>query len=435
MESTPVELDTVEYIIVVTYRKLQNFLSDLCHNVAALTSLLHSLSKDHSRRGIFQFRPRLKLLMSLLILETLIFLLYVILTGEVNGILAREQSPVTVRDMTKLSKAEHRHRYVEHLLRYGKPPVIKKAELVTKHIVYEPPRTEPPRTEPLIIGEGEHVHPHDFNLVLDEPSICYDELGSPLDVFLVVLVTTTHENAAKRQAIRETWGSPKEVLGKNIITLFLLASTRANYLQARVEEESKTHHDIIQEDFKDSYKNLTLKTVMALKWTTTHCSHASYVMKTDDDMYVVYHNLVKYLALDTTRTSRLAFGFVINGSPIRDPSSKWYMPRSVYSANSYPPFMSGTGYVLSRDVAISVYKQSLDTKFLYLEDVFVAICLSKLHIRPIHNSNFNNWRTDFYTSSCRFHNLVTTHMVLPAEMYSLWNTHQRLRRSGERCQW
>ncbi len=37
---------------------------------------------------------------------------------------------------------------------------------------------------------------------------------------------------------------------------------------------------------QDTYLNLTLKTVMGLKWTAKFCNVAEFVMKTDDDIFV-----------------------------------------------------------------------------------------------------------------------------------------------------
>ena len=60
-------------------------------------------------------------------------------------------------------------------------------------------------------------------------------------------------------------------------------------------EESRTHGDILQEDFVDSYMNLTLKSVMGLKWVSNHCMKAEFVMKTDDDIYVNINSLLNHL--------------------------------------------------------------------------------------------------------------------------------------------
>jgi beta-1,3-galactosyltransferase 1 len=41
--------------------------------------------------------------------------------------------------------------------------------------------------------------------------------------------------------------------------------------QESVVDESLKHGDIIQEDFLDSYANLTVKSLMLLKWFTQGC--------------------------------------------------------------------------------------------------------------------------------------------------------------------
>ena len=41
-----------------------------------------------------------------------------------------------------------------------------------------------------------------------------------------------------------------------------------------IETESAKHHDIIQEDFIENYRNLTYKNVMGLKWNMRFCTKA-----------------------------------------------------------------------------------------------------------------------------------------------------------------
>lgn len=57
--------------------------------------------------------------------------------------------------------------------------------------------------------------------------------------------------------------------------LFLLGqSSSANNteLQSKIDDESVLHGDIIQESFIDSYNNLTLKSIMLLKWVVSNCA-------------------------------------------------------------------------------------------------------------------------------------------------------------------
>lgn len=56
-----------------------------------------------------------------------------------------------------------------------------------------------------------------------------------------------------------------------IRTVFLIGQTENNDTQDRIIEESHTYNDLIQERFLDTYNNLTLKSVMMLKWINMNC--------------------------------------------------------------------------------------------------------------------------------------------------------------------
>ncbi|XP_005449987.1 beta-1,3-galactosyltransferase 1 [Oreochromis niloticus] len=259
------------------------------------------------------------------------------------------------------------------------------------------------------------VNPHDFGYLINEDKKCESE-----PPFLVILISTTHKEFDARQAIRETWGDESTFQDVRVVTLFLLGRSTDVVLNQMVEQESQIFHDIIVEDFIDSYHNLTLKTLMGMRWVATFCSKAQYVLKTDSDIFVNMENLIFSLLKPTTKPRRRYFtGYVINGGPIRDMRSKWYMPRDLYPESKYPPFCSGTGYVFSADVAELIYKTSLHTRLLHLEDVYVGVCLRKLGIHPFQNSGFNHWKMAY--SLCRYRRVVTVHQISPEEMHRIWN--------------
>ncbi|NXW27498.1 B3GT1 galactosyltransferase, partial [Phaetusa simplex] len=221
------------------------------------------------------------------------------------------------------------------------------------------------------------INPHSFDFLINEPNKC--EKSVP---FLVILISTTHKEFDARQAIRETWGDENNFKGIKIATLFLLG------------------------------KNTD--------WVATFCSKAKYVMKTDSDIFVNMDNLIYKLLKPNTKPRRRYFtGYVINGGPIRDVRSKWYMPRDLYPDSNYPPFCSGTGYIFSADVAELIYKTSLHTRLLHLEDVYVGLCLRKLGIHPFQNSGFNHWKMAY--SLCRYRRVITVHQITPEEMHRIWN--------------
>ncbi|XP_027698205.1 beta-1,3-galactosyltransferase 5-like isoform X2 [Vombatus ursinus] len=238
--------------------------------------------------------------------------------------------------------------------------------------------------------------------------------------FLVVMVTSSHNQIKARMAIRETWGKERSVKGKRIITYFLLGITGSKEDDA-VTQESQKYRDIIQKDFLDVYFNLTLKTIMGIEWVHRFCPQSDFVMKTDCDMFVNVYYLTELL-IRKNRTTRFFTGFLkMNEFPIRNIFSKWYVSKSEYPWKKYPPFCSGTGYVFSSDIASEVYNVSEKVPFIKLEDVFMGLCLAelKIHLEELHSEQ-TFFPDGLKFSTCRFKKIVTCHFVKPVELLIYW---------------
>lgn len=248
--------------------------------------------------------------------------------------------------------------------------------------------------------------------------------------FLVLLVTSSHRQLVARMAIRKTWGRETTVQGQLVRTFFLLGASESTDEMEATTKESEEHRDIIQKDFKDVYFNLTLKTMMGLEWVYHFCPQAAFVMKTDSDMFVNVGYLTELL-LKKNKTSRFFTGYIKpHDSPIRQRFNKWFVSKFEYPWDRYPPFCSGTGYVLSSDAAIQVYNVSESVPFIKLEDVFVGLCLAKLKIRP---EELHTKQTFFpgglRFSVCRFQKIVACHFMKPQDLLIYW---QALESSQER---
>ncbi|NWQ72670.1 B3GT2 galactosyltransferase, partial [Neopipo cinnamomea] len=93
-----------------------------------------------------------------------------------------------------------------------------------------------------------------------------------------------------------------------------------------LREEDELHGDLLQQDFLDTYNNLTLKTLMGLEWVSRYCPDAAYVMKADHDVFLNPEFLVRRLLLPPRRG--LATGHVYRGTgPLRGRAYKWFVPR------------------------------------------------------------------------------------------------------------
>ncbi|XP_055021187.1 LOW QUALITY PROTEIN: beta-1,3-galactosyltransferase 2 [Boleophthalmus pectinirostris] len=257
-----------------------------------------------------------------------------------------------------------------------------------------------------------------YRYILNEPLKCKD--SAP---FLVLLIAAEPGQTEARNAIRQTWGNESAAMGLGFVRLFLLGMGKSSS-QGSIEEESRIHHDIIQQEYQDTYYNLTIKTLMGMNWVATHCPHVSYVMKTDSDMFVNTEYLIqKLLKPELPPKQRYFTGYLMRGyAPNRNKDSKWYMPPELYPSERYPIFCSGTGYVFSGDLAGLIYQASLSIRRLHLEDVYVGICLAKLRIDPQPPPNeflFNHWRVSY--SSCKYSHLITSHQFQPAELVKYWN--------------
>ena len=114
-------------------------------------------------------------------------------------------------------------------------------------------------------------------------SIC-DNTSSSSSIDLLIYVHSTPSNLKNRLLIRETWA--KRGLFPQTRLVFMLGSTSNKTIQHKLELEYQIYNDIVQQNFDDSYRNLTLKCIMALEWVSNYCPSAKYVLKTDDDVIV-----------------------------------------------------------------------------------------------------------------------------------------------------
>ena len=72
-------------------------------------------------------------------------------------------------------------------------------------------------------------------------------------------------------------------------------------------------------------------------------------------------------------------------------TEKWQVPEYIYPENSFPNAVSGSGYLITRDVIECIYAAGLRTPFLNLEDVFItglAASQCEVHLKNSQWFNF-----------------------------------------------
>ncbi|CAJ0931153.1 unnamed protein product [Ranitomeya imitator] len=212
-------------------------------------------------------------------------------------------------------------------------------------------------------------YPFPYKFLINQPDKCKNRKP-----FLVIMILGLCYDSESRHAIRETWERIQDLLG----------------------EESEIFGDIVQQDFMDTYYNLTLKTLM--------------------------DNLVHHLLNPDLPVRQNYFtGYIVaNTGPLRSKAYKWYVPEEVYPNKTYPPYCSGTGYVFSADLAKKIYDVAQEIRVIPMEDAFMGICLHELHIPPTKppKDKFNGHRINY--DRCKFKNVITVHHYARSELRSIW---------------
>ncbi|XP_068169212.1 beta-1,3-galactosyltransferase 2-like [Antennarius striatus] len=266
-------------------------------------------------------------------------------------------------------------------------------------------------------------YPYEYHFIINEPNKC--EQQKP---FLVLMVPVAPHNRVHRDIVRSTWGGVSLVLGKIVSLFFLLGRNNGEgeeQLQEQLLQESKEHQDLIQSNFLDCYKNLTIKTMVMLEWVDSHCSNASYVMKIDSDMFLNLPNLLNML-INAPKTNYMT-GLVETGAVVRrDPHSKWYIPMELYPSPHFPLYALGLGYILSLDLPKKLVEASRHVKALYIEDVYLGLCMHYLGLAPTDPPDrgyFHVFPVPY--RRCAYSKLIATTTYENADRVWIWKDFQK----------
>ena len=206
--------------------------------------------------------------------------------------------------------------------------------------------------------------------------------GGPIRA--VVVVCSAVENVARRDAIRRSWGAPRHVAALGLRVVYVVG--RAPGRDGDVSVEARRHGDVVQADFADSYANLGVKSLAALRWAAERAACARFVVKSDDDVFVNAPLLSRDLAATAHR--RFVMGHVIaRARPVRTRGAKWYTPTSLYGADVYPTYVSGAAYVISGDGVLPLLRAAAArSSVFWIEDVYVTGMLARAAGLQVHRS-------------------------------------------------
>ncbi|KAM9093801.1 beta-1,3-galactosyltransferase 2 [Sarcophilus harrisii] len=271
-------------------------------------------------------------------------------------------------------------------------------------------------------------YPYPYPFLINHPDRCKGPKGTP---FLLMLVMTQPQEVGVRQIIRQTWGNETLVPNVVICRLFVIGLPQPLFfqeVQALLEEEDKEHGDLLQVGFLDTYHNLTLKVLMGLEWIAQYCPTARYVLKVDNDVFLNPSFLIhQVLHPEKPTPPNFITGYIyLDSEPQRSSDDKWYMPPELYPQEKYPVYCAGPGYVLSVSLAIRILDMAQKVRAIYLEDVYIGLCIRELGIKPTPSPPYAFSITRQEYEHCAFHHLVLVHHFKPQELLQLWPDFQKV---------
>ncbi|KAL1513995.1 hypothetical protein ABEB36_003326 [Hypothenemus hampei] len=228
--------------------------------------------------------------------------------------------------------------------------------------------------------------------------------------FLVIFCISRASAFEARHIIRNTWGRSNNVNKWNVSLYFLIGQTTNLRKQQKIIEEAQQFDDIIQENFLDTYNNLTIKSAMMLKSFTQHCHSTSYLLKIDDDMHLNLPILMDTLKIRNETHNLLMGSAICNSTPLRNSQCKWYAgPLDYFTEMEYPDYVAGGSYCMSADAAGKLLNVALTIPIFYIEDIyFTGLCAQKLGLKLTHDFRFTFpfLRDD----PCLYRELITIHI-------------------------
>ncbi|KAF8399484.1 hypothetical protein HHK36_015350 [Tetracentron sinense] len=269
----------------------------------------------------------------------------------------------------------------------------------------------------------------------------------PLDLFIGVF--STANNFKRRMAVRRTWMQYAAVRSGAVAVRFFVGLHKNQMVNEELWTEAQTYGDTQLMPFVDYYSLITWKTIAICIFGTQAVS-AKYVMKTDDDAFVRVDELLASLNR-INLTHGLLYGLINSDSrPHRTTNSKWYISPEEWPEETYPPWAHGPGYVVSRDIAKTVYKrhkeghlkclkcthnpcfharkQAWKLEMFKLEDVAMGIWIAQMKKEGLEVRYKKEERV--YNEGCK-DGYVVAHYQGPREMLCLWQKLQE--RNEARC--
>lgn len=210
---------------------------------------------------------------------------------------------------------------------------------------------------------------------LTVPIISNNQICNSSEVDLLIYFHSLWSHFEHRRVLRESWANKNVFSDIKVRVIFILGKPPTREDQLKINNENLKTRDIIQGNFMDTQRNLTLKSIQAMQWINDNCLQAKYIVKADDDMFVNIFALTEYLLPQIYKKEKVIMCSLKENRTsviVRNPKSKWYVPEYILKNQThYPTFCSGYTALFSSDLVPELYKYSYTSPYFSVDDAYL----------------------------------------------------------------
>ncbi len=217
---------------------------------------------------------------------------------------------------------------------------------------------------------------------------------------LLVMVQSAPGNKERRDLIRETWMNSYVKEKKKFMVKFVIGTFGLNNYETSslTSEQDKFNDLLFLTNLKDSYKNLTRKTLSMFEWANKNTRY-SYILKTDDDSFPKLDQIELELSTRSVDDKPLYWGMIAYGFT---PHTKGKWKETDWTlCQTYLPYALGAGYVLSRSL---IHKIAINADMLMLyhnEDMSVGTWISPFNLERNNDNRFCTTQCSMTKKVCK----------------------------------
>ncbi|EYB81428.1 hypothetical protein Y032_0384g409 [Ancylostoma ceylanicum] len=196
---------------------------------------------------------------------------------------------------------------------------------------------------------------------------------------ILVLVPSDVKNRENRNIWRRTYGHPRNKEKFGYTAIFCVGTSHDPSDESRLLDEALDYGDILQADFVDSYRNLTIKMLTAIRYVVIAAREAKSVFKVDDDVSWRIRSVTAYIhnVVNSKACSFHCYRHEAGGAPPRNKWRKWYTTVEEYPFKTLPTYCLGWSYIATLPALDAVLSRVHLERFLWLEDVFISGVLNQ----------------------------------------------------------